>query len=262
MRVAAYLLTWGIWPMTFTFWCYLCRTVILRVYSPELPSTNMYCLSALSISLSLCTLALNTFACKILESVNRLRFLLPDLTYQDILSADSAGRGSELYNSTTERWPDGGTISGKSPMLSAQTLYAGAASIHFSGRDISSDRNWYVASARQAGLQFSVSRLDHSGGCTDRTAWPAVHLLKLYFMASLKWSYHHSTHSPNLSYPVTLIKTATLQPTWCVGASRKYYHRLNTYTTLWYYHRLNGIIMKDESIMLYVIQTAWSYWRG
>lgn len=51
------------------------------MYSPELPSTNMYCLSALSISLSLCTLALKTIACEILESVNRHRFLLPDLTY-------------------------------------------------------------------------------------------------------------------------------------------------------------------------------------
>lgn len=51
------------------------------MYSPELPYTNMYCLSALSTSLSLCTLALKTIACKILESVNRLRFLLPDLTY-------------------------------------------------------------------------------------------------------------------------------------------------------------------------------------
>lgn len=222
MRVAAYLLTWSIWPVTSTFWCNLCRTVMLRRIWGEgyriLSWTTFHkhvLFVSLIYSLSLCTLALNTIACKILESLNILRFLLPDRTYYITKTfcqptAQDAEVSCTVYNSTTERRPDGGTISGKSPMLSAQTLYAGAASIHFSGRDISSDRNWYVAPARQAGLQFSASRLDHSGGCTDRTAWPAVHLLKLYFMASLKWSYHHSTHSPNLSYPVTLIKTATL----------------------------------------------------
>lgn len=86
MRVAAYLLTWSIWPMTPTFWCNLCKTVMLcriwgkgyRVLSWTTFHKHVLFVSLIYFSL---VLALKTIACKILESVNRLRFLLPDHTY-------------------------------------------------------------------------------------------------------------------------------------------------------------------------------------